>query len=311
MKKMISLLATLLLVLCLFPARASAEDTVYTEGCFYYTVKDNSITIVGYFGREREVTVPNQIAGVPVNAIGPGAFQDTTVEKLNLPDTIMVVGEGGAGDADVHYPSGDTAAPSGVPDQTEAAATSDRTEAVSAPDVSRTDNDGQSGNTGSNTVKAGSAAVGASGDAAADGADIVDEQGSTFDDEPEMVRDTAGAAVQKSGANQGTAPANGEESPSREDGTPADKDETSAEAADAQAGPAPIPDVSVKEGNGVVIATPTDEPAAEDAALEQTAGQSAQQNGSAGLIAALVVVIAVVAGVLWRKRAKQQESGKK
>ena len=88
MKKMLGLLLAFLLLACLTPS-ALADDTVYSEGYFYYTVDDGSITIVGYFGNETEVTVPAMIAGIPVNTIAPGAFDGTTVRKVNLPDTIM------------------------------------------------------------------------------------------------------------------------------------------------------------------------------------------------------------------------------
>lgn len=67
---------------------AQAEDTVYDDGFFYYTVEDGSITIVGYFGTETEVTVPASIANTPVNAVAPDAFIGTSVTKLYLPDTV-------------------------------------------------------------------------------------------------------------------------------------------------------------------------------------------------------------------------------
>ena len=63
----------------------------YTEGYFEYEVTDSSVTITGYFGRETDVTVPAMIAGNPVNTISTGAFINTTVKTLNLPDTIMTI----------------------------------------------------------------------------------------------------------------------------------------------------------------------------------------------------------------------------
>lgn len=72
----------------------------YTEGYFEYEVSDQSVTITGYFGKETEVTVPSAIAGNPVNTIAKGAFMDTPVKTLNLPDTIMTI-ESGAIDINV------------------------------------------------------------------------------------------------------------------------------------------------------------------------------------------------------------------
>lgn len=105
MKRIVSW-AVLLLVFSsiIVGARAAkADETMYTEGYFYYTIEDGSITITGYFGNETAVRVPNSIAGIPVNAIASGAFEGTTVEVLYLPDTIMHIGEGGTGSARVIY----------------------------------------------------------------------------------------------------------------------------------------------------------------------------------------------------------------
>lgn len=104
MKKLVSLLLLLTLCVCLLSTAAYAAGTIYSEGYFYYTVADNSITITGYFGNETEVTVPAMIAGVPVNAIAPGAFTGTSVQVIHLPDTIMAIGEGGTGTSTVLFP---------------------------------------------------------------------------------------------------------------------------------------------------------------------------------------------------------------
>lgn len=118
MKRCVLFLLTLLLLL--LPLRANAE-TVYTEGYFYYTVEDGSITIIGYFGTEAEVTVPASIAGIPVNAIGPNAFAGTTVQILHLPDTITELGENATGEASVTFmgstPLPTTASDGSVPPQ--------------------------------------------------------------------------------------------------------------------------------------------------------------------------------------------------
>ncbi|MDD3278828.1 MAG: hypothetical protein PHG16_08075 [Lachnospiraceae bacterium] len=69
--------------------------TVYTEGYLHYVIEDNAIAITEYFGSETEVTVPSVIAGYPVDTIKKGAFANaSTVEKVNLPDTIMTVEQG-------------------------------------------------------------------------------------------------------------------------------------------------------------------------------------------------------------------------
>ncbi len=95
MKKCFSLLLVLL-VLASVPVTVLADNTVYTEGTLYYTVGDETITIVGCFGKNESITVPNSIGGIPVNTIASGAFVGNKYLKtLLLPDTITTV-EGGA-----------------------------------------------------------------------------------------------------------------------------------------------------------------------------------------------------------------------
>lgn len=78
----------------------------YSEGYFKYDIEDGSVIITEYFGKSEEVTVPAMIGGYPVNTIAEGAFQDTTVKKLMLPDTIMSIEVGAISrDVEVIYDS--------------------------------------------------------------------------------------------------------------------------------------------------------------------------------------------------------------
>ena len=101
MRKAAAGLAALLsafLMLFFTGIRADAS-TVYSEGYFYYTVSDESVTITGYFGKETETRVPAMIAGYPVNTIKKGAFLGTSLQTIILPDCIMVVEDGAFSDA--------------------------------------------------------------------------------------------------------------------------------------------------------------------------------------------------------------------
>ena len=70
-------------------------DTVYSEGPLHYTVKNESITIIGCFGKNAEVEVPAMIAGIPVNTIATGAFTSNAyIQTLRLPDTISKIESG-------------------------------------------------------------------------------------------------------------------------------------------------------------------------------------------------------------------------
>ena len=80
------------------PLRAKAAE-VFTNGYFQYVIEDHSVKIVSYFGTQEEVTVPNMIAGNPVNEIAKDAFAgNQDVKKVNLPDTIMTIEEGAFGE---------------------------------------------------------------------------------------------------------------------------------------------------------------------------------------------------------------------
>ena len=90
MKKILLTVFSLLLLLCL-PREVSAAEGTYTEGYFQYEIVDEGIVITGYFGSEKTVTVPADIAGYPVSEIGeeaPGREQ-IPARRMRLPTTRM------------------------------------------------------------------------------------------------------------------------------------------------------------------------------------------------------------------------------
>lgn len=112
MKKLIIPALMILAIVCAAPM-ASAADYPFT-----YEVEQNSITIVSLKADiEGEVVIPDKIDGVPVTAIGAGAFSGaegvtavtlpsglttigdsafegcTSIEKLVIPDSVVTVGE--------------------------------------------------------------------------------------------------------------------------------------------------------------------------------------------------------------------------
>ena len=100
MKKLLAVMLVVLLLAVMAPA-AYAED-VYSEGPLYYTVGNESVTIVGCFGKHEEIEVPAMIAGYPVNTIASGAFTGNEYLKvLKLPDTISRI-EAGAIDPGIY-----------------------------------------------------------------------------------------------------------------------------------------------------------------------------------------------------------------
>lgn len=129
MRKIVLSVLAILLVMWHTGAFAHAETT-YSEGYFYYTVADESITITGYFGKEKEITLPVMIAGYPVNTIAAGAFQNTSAEKLLLPDTITSIEENAIGfgvSIVYNYNVGDDSVRTDNPEESTSAGSSEET----------------------------------------------------------------------------------------------------------------------------------------------------------------------------------------
>lgn len=98
MKKFLKVLMSCLVTCMVVQPLYAYADTIYTEGYLKYVLEGESISICGYFGSEKEVTIPSTIAGYPVSKIAKGAFNETnTVKKVILPDTIMTIEEGAIG----------------------------------------------------------------------------------------------------------------------------------------------------------------------------------------------------------------------
>jgi hypothetical protein len=66
MKVRCTLIRVCLLGAVLMPVVAKAQ--------FFFTANNGAVTIIGYSGSERAVTIPNEINGLPVVNIADGAF---------------------------------------------------------------------------------------------------------------------------------------------------------------------------------------------------------------------------------------------
>ena len=80
-------------------AKTYAEEknisySIYNEnGDFDYIENtDSSITIIRYKGTDDEVTIPNEIDGKVVKAIGDGTFETSDIKKITLPENIVNIG---------------------------------------------------------------------------------------------------------------------------------------------------------------------------------------------------------------------------
>ena len=78
----------LFLLLLALPSAIQALD-------FTYTTDTNAVTITGYTGPGGDVTIPNEIDGLPVTTIGDQAFYACTIlTSVTLPDCVTTIGDG-------------------------------------------------------------------------------------------------------------------------------------------------------------------------------------------------------------------------
>ncbi len=67
------------------------EELAKSKGEYLYTVEDGEVTLTGYSGKEKNVTLPSAIDGLPVTVIGKEAFKNTAVESVILPGSIRKI----------------------------------------------------------------------------------------------------------------------------------------------------------------------------------------------------------------------------
>lgn len=68
------------------------EDTPPEAAVFTYEVKDGTATLTSYVGSATEVTVPAEVDGYAVTALGEGLFRDSAVTAVTLPASVTDIG---------------------------------------------------------------------------------------------------------------------------------------------------------------------------------------------------------------------------
>lgn len=115
MKKSISLLLCIVILLCIFTSTLPSFALSY--GDFSYEIVDEEIVITGYSGTDTEITIPAEIDGVAVVKINDNAFKDNEIltsviisegvedigasafencialETISLPSTVIHIGK--------------------------------------------------------------------------------------------------------------------------------------------------------------------------------------------------------------------------
>lgn len=75
-------------------AEDSAAEASVPKGLKYKADDDGNITITGFKSKAKSLTIPAEIDGKPVTAIGEAAFQEnTTLEKIVIPEGVESIGD--------------------------------------------------------------------------------------------------------------------------------------------------------------------------------------------------------------------------
>jgi hypothetical protein len=70
----------------------AAGTYLAVSNAFSYTTNDGTITITGYTGAGRSVTIPSLTNGLPVTSIGTNAFAGTGLTNITIPDSVTNIG---------------------------------------------------------------------------------------------------------------------------------------------------------------------------------------------------------------------------
>ena len=62
-----------------------------SRGEYLYVIENGEITLTGYSGKEKNLTLPSEIEGCPVTMIGKETFKNTAVESVILPNSIKKI----------------------------------------------------------------------------------------------------------------------------------------------------------------------------------------------------------------------------
>lgn len=94
MKKALSVLLTMIILLSLFTLGAVSAGAE-TSGDFIYKVNSNgTASVTGYSGSAQKLTIPSTLGGKKVAAIGESAFKNNAaIQSVVIPDSVTEIGE--------------------------------------------------------------------------------------------------------------------------------------------------------------------------------------------------------------------------
>jgi len=88
-------IALLLLALRLTACAEETEPDTFTSGDYTYILPENGAAeITGYWGKAENLTIPDQLDGHPVTAIGDSAFSScSSLTSVSIPDSVTAIGD--------------------------------------------------------------------------------------------------------------------------------------------------------------------------------------------------------------------------
>ena len=88
-KKLVCRLLVVVMVISLFPAISAVGYESQTEdGWKYNWLSNGNIVIIGYVGEETNVTIPSEIEGTRVTAIGDWQYFNKPITSITIPNSI-------------------------------------------------------------------------------------------------------------------------------------------------------------------------------------------------------------------------------
>lgn len=88
-KKLVCRLLVVVMVISLFPAISAVGYESQTEdGWKYNRLSNGNIVIIGYVGEETNVTIPSEIEGTKVTAIGDWQYFNKPITSITIPNSI-------------------------------------------------------------------------------------------------------------------------------------------------------------------------------------------------------------------------------
>ena len=78
--------------LLLASAFQTAFGQTYSTSGYSYTLSNNQATIIGYFGADGAVSIPNTLNSYPVVSIGSSAFRSSSLTSVSIPYGVTSIG---------------------------------------------------------------------------------------------------------------------------------------------------------------------------------------------------------------------------